>query len=369
MRLPLIVPALGLLLLLSGCAVNPSLPADFSEPSPDASREEVLRERWASYVEWATRQPLQADCRPRLVDAAPDVAYRGTVVLLHGFSACPQQYFELSQLLAERGFRSLLVLLPGHGHLNPRVDKDDPTPQPGPWNWKANYEAFARQVNGIMQFADGDRVIAGLSGGGSASLFVNLQGRGLYDRNLVMAPFLAIAGGNFVNGAVAGIGAIPVVNWLDATPFGTEKPCVEKRRQGKAGYCEYQVRHVAGMKSLAHWTRREIREAPLDAQLQIIAVEHDTAVSNKRIAELLAIHENNGKTSACAYEEGIPHSMFSRFDNPGTDMYWLDAFLDSAVEFIVEGRPFAVAGTFEAAGHVYYNCATTVTDVAESRKN
>jgi alpha-beta hydrolase superfamily lysophospholipase len=351
---------LGALFSMAGCALQPPLPVEFSQPAAGESRAAVFERRWASYADWATRRPLQADCVPRLIDASPGVAYRGTVVLLHGFSACPQQYFELSQRLAERGFRSLLVLLPGHGHVNPAVDKDNPTPQPGPWNWKATYEAFAQQINGIMSYADGDRVIAGLSGGGSASLFINLNGRNLYDRNLVIAPFLAIAGGDIINAAVAGIGAIPVVNWIDATPFGTEKPCVEKRRQGKAGYCEYQVRHAAGMKSLAHWVRKEIRKAPLETQLQIVAVEHDNAVSNERIAQLLAVHEPGGRTSACAYEEGIPHSMFSRFDNPGTDMYWLDAFLDSAVGFIVDGQPFAVKGTFEAAGHVYDHCATAL---------
>ncbi len=348
------------LMALAGCALRPPLPDAFGEPARDVSRKAVLEQRWSDYVDWATRQPLQADCEPRLVDASPDTVYRGTVVLLHGFTACPQQYFELSQRLADRGFRSLLVLLPGHGHVNPDIDSDNPTPQPGPWNWKAVYEAFAQQINGIMQYADGDRVIAGVSGGGAASLFINLQARGLYDRNLVIAPFLAIAGGDFINAAVVGVGAIPVVNWLDATPFGTEKPCVEKRKQGKAGYCEFQVRHVAGMKSLAHWVRQKIREKPLEVQLQIVAVEHDNAVSNERIAQLFAMHEGNGRTSACAYEEGIPHSMFSRFDNPGIDMYWLDAFLDSAVGFIVDGQPFAVDGTFEAAGHVYYHCATTI---------
>lgn len=348
------------LLLMAGCASNLPKPVEFEEPASGVSRDEELARRWQSYVEWASSKPLQPDCRPRRVDASPEVPYRGTVVLLHGFSACPQQYFELSALLAERGFRSLLVLLPGHGNANPDVGSDDPVPQPGPWNWKATYDAFARQINGIMEYADGDRVIAGLSGGGSVSLFLNLHARQMYDRNLVIAPFLAIAGGNVVNAVVAGIGAVPVVNWLDATPFGTEKPCVEKRRQGKAGYCEYQIRHVAGMKSLSHWVRREIREAPLDVQLQIVAVQHDTAVSNQRIAELLALHEDNGNASACAYPEGIPHSMFSRYDNPGTDMYWLDAFLEGAVGFIVDGEPFAVDGTFEVAGHVYYNCTTTL---------
>jgi alpha-beta hydrolase superfamily lysophospholipase len=328
------------MLFIASCAAQPPGPPPLEAPQPSQPRIDVLSQRWQDYVDWATSDPLQADCVPRRVEPGPEAEYRGTVVLLHGFTACPQQYFEMAGLLSERGFRSLIVLLPGHGHQYPDVDNDNSSPQPGPWNWKGSYNAFADRINGVMEYADGDRVIVGLSGGGAASLYINMRARETYDRSLVIAPFLAIAGGDLINAAVAAIGAIPIVNMLDATPFGAEKPCIEKRKQGKAGYCEFQVRHIAGMKSLAHWTRREIRTAPLDLQIQIVAVEHDNSVSNQRIADLLNLLSDNGTTTACIYEDGVPHSMFSRVDHPGEDMYWLDSFLDSALGFIVDAQPF-----------------------------
>ncbi len=316
-----------------------SLPP-LAEPGVDQSRPEVFASRWQEYVDSVSSETLQSDCTPRLVEAATDVAYQGTVVLLHGFSACPQQYFELAELLAARGFRSLIPLLPGHGRDYPDVNSDRPDGQPGPWTWRERYETFAERINGIIEYADGDHVLMGLSGGGAASLFINLHARDLYDRSLVVAPFFDIAGGTVVNAAVAGIGAVPFVNQLSATPFGSAEPCVKKREQGKAGYCRFEVRHVAGMKRLAHWTRREINARPLDIDMQIIAVEHDNSVSNERIAQLLYAHMDNGKTTGCVYEDGVPHSMFSRYDHPGEDMYWLDSFLDSAVDFVAEGQPF-----------------------------
>jgi len=343
MRLPKTC-SLAAALVLAACASQPQLPESFAEPSPSADRASVFAERWAAYVAWASRDGLQAGCEPRMVEPDAGATYRGTVVLMHGFSACSQQYDDLVGLLAAQGYRTVLAVLPGHGRPYPAIDKDNPNAQPDGASWRAVYTAFAEQINGLMAYADGDRVVGGLSGGGTASLWLNLQAPGLYDRNLVMAPFLDIAGGGFVNGTVAFLGSIPGLNNLTAKPFGAARPCIEKRKKGRAGYCSYNLRHVAGLKGLGGGVRKTMRTEPLDVRLQVIGVERDPTVSNARIREAIRFQPANGRTSACFMPEGVPHSMFSRKDNPGADMYWLEAFQSAVVNFIVEGTAMPTTG-------------------------
>jgi alpha-beta hydrolase superfamily lysophospholipase len=335
------IVSLPLVLVLSFSFTDTARVIDPPAPAPaTASRESIFYERWQAYVDWESELPFQDHCAPFLEEPDEGTAYRGTVVLLHGFSACPQQYYDLAGLLAEAGFRSIVPLLPGHGRPWPAFDQDDSGALPGPWMWQDAYDAFADQVNGIMTYADGERVIGGLSGGGAAALYLNHRARDLYNRSLVMAPFLAIAGGDVVNGGVTTLGTIPIVNLLSATPFGTADFCLDKRREGKASYCKWQVRHVAGMKALGRHIAATLARDPLPVRMQVVGVEGDNSVSNDRVVELVREHAGTGAMTACLYPEGVPHSMFSRYDHPGEDMYWLDDFNTAAIAFITAGTAF-----------------------------
>lgn len=337
------------LVALSSCAQTARI---IDEPVPaevGADREAIFYQRWEAYVGWESELPFQDSCAPLLQEPAAGVALRGTVVLLHGFSACPQQYFDLAALLADEGYRTIVPLLPGHGRPYPEVSKDDSGGLPGPNTWRQAYDAFARQINGVMEYAEGERVIGGLSGGGAAALYLNDQARDLYDRNLVMAPFLGIVGGGVINGGVTILGAIPYVNLLSATPGNSADFCLEKRRQGKAAYCKWQIRHLAGMKLVGSDIAKKLATEPLAVRMQIIGVEGDNSINNDRVLDLIAEHEETGAMSACFYPRGVPHSMFSRYDHPGEDMYWLDDFNAAAIAFITSGKPFPAVRKPEAA--------------------
>ena len=214
----ILAAGLAVAMLAHGCAQTARIMDDPAPATAGTERSETFYARWQAYVDWESELPFQDSCAPYLEEPAEGIAYRGSVLLLHGFSACPQQYYDLATLLAQEGFRTIVPLLPGHGRPYPAVEKDDSGALPGPNTWRSAYDAFAEQMNGIMEYADGDRVIGGLSGGGAAALYLTEHTRGLYDRNLIMAPFLAIAGGGVINGGIAFIGAIPYVNLLSSTP-------------------------------------------------------------------------------------------------------------------------------------------------------
>jgi pimeloyl-ACP methyl ester carboxylesterase len=271
--------------------------------------------------------------------------------MLHGFSACPQQYFELADLLAEQGYRSLIALLPGHGKVPDASGGDDVSALPTDRNWRKSFDNYADTLNRIMRHTDGQRVLVGLSGGGSVALHTALAAPQLYDRVLALAPFFEIAAPSFAGAMIAGAGSTPGLRSLDASPFGSERPCLDKVGQGKASYCEWQLMHVRGMQALGASVARRLLETPYPARIQFVGVEGDKTVSSRRIRRVMLAHDGPA-ASACFYPEGVPHSMFSRFDHPGVDMYWLADFHAAALAYISDGQSFATDGQAEALAPV-----------------
>ena len=325
-------------------ACSSVVPPRHETPDTWQDRQSVFYSRWQAYQDWTTRFELQPDCVPRLVEPAVGARYRGTVVMLHGFSACPQQFFEIADLLAVQGYRSVLPLLPGHGRVAPAPDKDNTRDLPVGMDWQEHYAAFAGQINGLMEYAAGDRVLVGLSAGASVALYLDINARDLYDRVLVIAPFLATAGGGTANAVAAATARTPLLRSVSVKPFELKAPCLEKRAQGRAGFCNYQLKHVGALTAMGGYLYTELAREPLNVRLQVVGTENDTVVSNERIRKLLKYQSSTGHTTACFFPAGVPHAMVSVVDNPGVDMYWLDAVQSGIVEFVTTGAPFSTNG-------------------------
>lgn len=261
-------------------------------------------------MDWSEQQALPSECRPRMIDAAPGVTYRGTVVLLHGYEDCPQQFLVLADLLAVQGYRTILPVLPGQGVILDEADGAEAGSSPTRRNWRAHYELLADHINGIMAWADGDRVIGGQSVGGSASLYVNLRARDQYARHIIFSPQLAPAGGQL-------------------TPLGSE-------------------------------LQRELRSQPLAVRLQFVGTENDTIVSNNRNRDLLAWQMETGLTSACFFPAGVPHAMVSDVEQADADAYWLDALEVGAVRFIRAGEAFPTNGQVSPSESPFEQCLIDV---------
>lgn len=314
-----------------------------------------FEDRWSAYVDRVSAAGLQQDCIPRRIEPSAD--YRGTVALFHGFGACPQQFFLFSDALAEQGYRVLLMLLPGHGRAPVDATRDNLGDMPTTGNWLEAYGQLATELNAIMRAADGERVIGGLSAGGAASLFVHLQDRGLYDRQLMLSPFFAPGGGWAAGSGVAITARTAGLRAASVKPGSVKDPCLEKRGRGRAGYCNYQLRHVGPLQALAKHNLRAIREAPLEARVQLAGVERDTVVNNNPTLEFLAAQQVTEGTTACFYEAGVPHALIATFDNTPEEMYWLDSLVNDVAAFIASGSSFPTNGTVSAAESPHMQCS------------
>jgi len=348
---------LGILMLTGVIVSCTTIPDPYESPPEGADSVAVFYSRWVNYLDRVDPGSLQNDCRPRLVEPDGSVPYRGTVALLHGFTACPQQFFELSELLALRGFRSMLILLPGHGRQFEEATGDNLRGLSNGRNWQKKFDVLAAEVNGIMEYAEGDRVIGGLSVGGAASLYINLQAPELYDRHILFAPFFAPIGGNTTETPDEVTSPAPVVPSADSRLFGTQQTCLEKREQGRAGNCDYREKHLLALSDLGRWNLMSLREAPLMVPIQLVGVEKETVSSNVEIREFLRIQAKTDQTSACFFPEGVPHEMISQYDLPAVEMYWLDSLLNGSIGFITVGQRFPAIGKVSVSEVPYPVCA------------
>lgn len=291
-------------LIVTGFVVSCStIESRFEPPPPGATTTAVFYARWVDWLGHFDPTVLQDGCRPALIEPRADVGYRGTAVLVHDITACPQQYFELADLLALRGYRVFLPLLPGHGLVQPGAGRVRGLPTTR--NARRRYEAFADGINAIMAYAPGDRVIGGNGAGAAVSLTINARAPDLYDRHIVWSP-------TFTTGEQS----------AEAT-----RVCLQRRARGRAGYCAIDAAPV--MTALGPRAAQLLRDGPGTARLQIVT----TAPAGI---------EGVDHAVACAYPDDVPPSMLSVFDNPGVDMYWLDSLLNGSIDFIVDGLPLPI---------------------------
>jgi len=302
-----------------------TMPEPFESPPHGAHSTAVFYSRWVGYLDQFDTVALQKGCRPALIEPRPGVPYRGTVVLVHAYTACPQQFFELAELLALRGYRSMLVLLPGHGRMQTGTARvrEMPTGR----NWRRRYATFADTVNGIMAYAGGERVIGGHSTGAAASLLINSRAPSLYDRHIAWVPYFQAA--ERPPSDQQGLRVEEVAAVINT--------CLARRSFGRAGYCGPSATDPEVPTLLGQEAFRIVTGGSGTALFQFVASEHDTVVRNDSI---IAAVVNTAHVFACMYPPGVPHSMVSQFDNPGVDMYWLDSLLNGAIDFISKGRPF-----------------------------
>jgi alpha-beta hydrolase superfamily lysophospholipase len=295
---------------------------------------------WQAYADEIDAVPRQNGCRARFMPAAPAIPRKGAVVMFHGFGGCPQQFFELGRLVSAQGFDVILPLLPGHG-AKPELDgNDDLSRLPTADDWEARYAGLARRINEIMARSPGTRVIVGFSLGGAISLNANMQAPALYDRHLLLSPMFAIRGGAFVEGLAGFLGRVPGVRNIVVKPASKRQECRDWESAGRAGFCDYQLKHVVALLQLEEMNRRMYRESVFTTPIQIVAAGDEDYVSNEQIVTFVEQQAANGPISLCFMPADVRHEMLSPFENSDLEMYWLGDLLGNSISFITNSGFF-----------------------------
>jgi len=330
---------------------------------------------------------IQENCRPVFARAAAGVQYQGSVLLFHGYTACPQQFFEMRDYLTTMGFNVLIPLLPGQGRSPvqtggdtieqrqyyyqyiPKVDQEG----------AREYEKFADAMNEIMMNAPGHRIVGGLSVGGALAFASVFRSPGLYGRALILAPFLSLPPDNFwrpiapvdsseksrwdafyassklkIDNDIRKIIMTHNADWIpkEKQELRWGEGCYRNNAAGRAGICDTNIRNIAAAVQFGESAQDTAKKQVVSAafkksptQIQFVGVEYDDGSDTRATKESFqAIRARYQFKMALCFYRGVPHSFLSRSDHPDQDMAWLTHFHERARRFIIDGQFFDTDG-------------------------
>lgn len=321
------IAAIGLALFVSLSAALLSVKADPLASYPNTE------ELWKHHLTQTSGTGLlQAGCTPFAKKSR--TKHRGTVLLFHGYTACPQQYEGFSDLLADLGYDVYVPLLPGHGrrylthHPNTLNGKgDDIVLMPGQYELARYYE-FSEHMSQLLAPELQERIVGGLSLGASLAVHSLHTFPQLAQRGFVMSPLFDVADPNrYLLPALAPVLPYQRISWGAS--------CEYERLMGRAGYCEFNLSHVSAVQKLGRALLSKL--STLQQPVQIIGVTQDGAASNAAIAKA---HRHLPHSHTCLFQKGVSHSMLSPQDNPTREMFWLPALNAQLLRFVKTGVYF-----------------------------
>lgn len=348
-----------------GCATRkPSVSnSDSTNQNPESTDSQdpgsEALDLWNKYSSRLLNNGIQKSCQPRYVPAQGK--YKGSVVLFHGYTACPQQFFELAEEhLAPAGFAVFLPLHPGHGQMldsSTNKHKMDGIPMlsdEGPFKdgkaQKSLYGTLAHQMNEVMAKAKGERVVGGLSVGGAIASYALMQGQSIYNRAIIFAPFLDLSNklADGALGALTGLKFNPIsgefsdIGFLNHKVLGWGPGCTKENESGRAGICDFKFSNILAALSFGSQVKHNAKTLPSTIQVQILASEADTTASPNSALDIAQKWgaRSDGNVRVCLFAPPVPHSMLSRFDNPTENKSWLPDLLNNTKLFVTQSNSF-----------------------------
>ena len=300
---------------------------------------------WDKYVKKTKQLSIQKNCEPTHFAPQPQIKYRGLVIMYHGYTACPQQYFEWARLLTQDGFHVLMPLSPGHG-LVPKANGDDVTLLPNIAemnNGFSKYSELVLTMNEIAKEAEGEKIIVGLSVGGAMATHATILEPNLYDRAIMFAPFYSIDDG-FMREVLHILNAfkeLPITDPIFKKRHSWGQGCLDERRAGRAGICDFLLGNLAAAEQYGQDVISKLNPSA-HTQYQFVGSESDKVASVghiKSTADTLAKLKPESVT-LCLFKSGANHSLISRFDSPIEDKFWITSILKHGTQYVSNGTKF-----------------------------
>ncbi|MFZ4715642.1 MAG: serine aminopeptidase domain-containing protein [Bacteriovoracaceae bacterium] len=334
-----------------------------------AQQSPIFEEKVNQFLNKSLERNLQVGCKPRIYKAKSTVPFKGTVVLHHGFTACPQQFFELSEkYLTPAGYDVLLTVLPGHGGTWDNKGHDQFDLLMGRKNMETVTEKFTSEINDIMKNAAGEKIIGGLSIGSEFAYHSVLKNPKLYQRLIMISPFFRLSNEKkefepgkhlFLKIMQTVLGPIskarpklideltddkpPILlrpfKGLKNSRNGWGKGCSETERQGgRAGTCEFSLDKISAIQKYGEYLLSQ--NPPKDIQIQFVGVRKDPTASVPHAYSLYQKikEQSKAKVNFCLTPKSVNHSMLSRFDSPTENKYWIEKALENVSDFIIDGK-------------------------------
>ena len=243
--------------------------------------------------------------------------------------------------------------MPGHGEPKLQSGKDNYSNLPKHNNYEA-YSNLAVVINKVALADDLPSSIGGLSVGAAVALNAAETVTTPYKKLILVSPFFKMP--KYFERHFLGpvIGNLPLLN-NQTISWG--EGCHDELRRGRAGVCEFTISEVYTAQVFGKHVISLAQNLSNSTQIQIVGVEKDTGSDNHSTEKVAQIATDNGNKnlSVCFYPKGANHSLFSRFDSPDEDKYWLPSLLEDATNFIDRGEKFPIAKLSEIERN-YFRC-------------
>jgi esterase/lipase len=333
-----LVTILAINLVLGACkGQDPSELSSSPDHPPGSSSQQPkgVFDEWNKHInEETTGAEIQKDgCWPTHYPAVGPS--KGLVVLYHGFTACPQQFFDVAPEIARRGYDVFLPLLPGQGRV-PKAGQLEDVALPKDTLQVFRYYKIVDRINRLARAGVGTKIVGGLSGGASLATGSAVEGGSLWNRVLIMAPLFKMA---------AALGPLTAVldRFRPDTTINYGEECQKGRQtpDGRRGLCEVSAAAIRTMIDYGILYRDRISE--LKIPVQFVGAENDPTVNNHMINQVYTAAKKQGVNSQiCFYKKGVPHSMMSRRENISTHHWWMDSLESDLINFVTNGTWFSI---------------------------
>lgn len=157
-----------------------------------------------------------------ILKTQPEPSAKGTVIMLHGYTAGPWQYQEAADQFFDKGFNVIVPRIPGHGFMEP---DGTPSGEKMVHTWdEQQYETFVDEIYQEAKALGGAVHVIGLSGGSGLALRMAEKYDAISSVS-AMTPYLGPD--QRVRPAIAVLEAlekhsfIPVGKLMDLKPYGT----------------------------------------------------------------------------------------------------------------------------------------------------
>jgi len=332
-----------------------------SSTSPSADdKEQKIDEIWR-LMRAEHLKDIQPQCEPMRYHPPRGVPSRGVALLLHGYSACPDQYDVLGPRLASLGFEVLVPLLTGHGakplSLSPRKDDVEQVPRVG-----AGWGPMVTRINELGRLFGGEHVLVGLSHGSNLALRAIQLAPSLWDKAFLMAPKLTNEAAFLKFLLFSPIHVLSIDQVSDSersktipNDYGEQK--ILSMRSGwnkcseldvnppgnRGGFCNFENRNAMAMFDFGGFVvddapKMAARGQVVKTQVQFVLSHSDDGVCNNTTLKVMTgLRSAGSEVSACTMPAEVPHSMISKHDSP-YHKPWLSPLFDSLGLFLTSAR-------------------------------
>jgi alpha-beta hydrolase superfamily lysophospholipase len=270
------------------------------------------------------------------------VPHRGTAILLHGFTACPQQFDELGPKLAAAGYEVFVPLFPGHGaiptSMEPRIDNTSQIPKS-----TLGWVSFTSRVNELASLMEGKKVIIGLTQGANLALHASQKSPTLYDKVVAIAPMLSVQFEQFTNLFSNSISILNIDEFIMAQRNSWPKCEADTLPPAnRGGFCNFENRSAIVViefgKMVADLAKKQAQSGvKTKAPVQLVISHMNDGVSNNASEELVKNMNLAGSVAKlCVMPKEVPHSMISIHDTPYVKP-WNAALFQSIEDFVTKG--------------------------------